>query len=327
MPDRNTQIIRQWEIIWSLRGPAGRTIKSLAAEHGVCTRTIRRDLAALESAGYPLVEEVDYTSAHGRKRWRLLEGFSNVPPVPLTREEAYAVLAATQAMRGLGDTPIGEAFSAALGKLRKAIKPLDAQMTRLCGTYLDDPEIERRYSDHRETILRLLRAVHQRELLDITYYAAHNDQVTRRTVAPIAFWRSGGELYLIAHCYLRDAPRSFRVDRFREISCSAEEHPWPEDFDPADFLRYSFGPWVGEPRSVVLRFTGYEPDYFADLAVHPTQRVASVEGGALLTLEVAPSEHLARWLAGFGAQVSVEEPQELREWVREIHLGALGLGE
>ncbi|MBD3373009.1 MAG: HTH domain-containing protein, partial [Candidatus Coatesbacteria bacterium] len=47
MPHRNSQIIRQWEIIWSIAGPPGRTIKSLAAELGVSTRTIRRDLTAL----------------------------------------------------------------------------------------------------------------------------------------------------------------------------------------------------------------------------------------------------------------------------------------
>ncbi len=327
MPNRNSQIIRQWEIIWSIAGPPGRTIKSMATELGVSTRTIRRDLIALETAGYPLVERVDYTSPHGEKRWRLLEGFSNVPPVPLTREEAYAVLAAAQSMRGLGATPIGRAFDSALAKLRKVVKPLDAELHRLSGTYLDDPEIERRYSGHTSTILRLMRAVHNRELLDISYHAAHNDQVTRRTVAPIAFWRSGGELYLIAHCYLRDAPRSFRVDRFRSIEPAAEVRPWPDGFDPADFLRHSFGPWVGEPKRIVLDFPDYAAAYFDDLHVHPTQRLSDLScGGVRLSLEVAPSEHLARWLAGFGAEVSIVEPPELRDWVREIHQGALANG-
>ncbi|MBD3372238.1 MAG: WYL domain-containing protein, partial [Candidatus Coatesbacteria bacterium] len=156
----------------------------------------------------------------------------------------------------------------------------------------------------------------------ISYHAAHNDQITRRTVAPIAFWRSGGELYLIAHCYLRDAPRSFRVDRFRSIEPAAEEHPWPDNFDPADFLRHSFGPWVGEPKRIILDFPDYAAAYFDDLHIHPTQRLSELSGGGVrLSLEVAPSEHLARWLAGFGAEVSIVEPPELRDWVREIHVG------
>ena len=38
-----------------------------------------------------------------------------------------------------------------------------------------------------------------------------------------------------------------------------------------------------------------------------------------MRLRVAPSLHLARWLAGFGGEVRIKEPLELREWVREIH--------
>jgi hypothetical protein len=53
-------------------------------------------------------------------------------------------------MQGLKDTPIGEAFRSVLSKLRKAIKPLEMEMATLSGTYLDDPEIERNYAEHRE---------------------------------------------------------------------------------------------------------------------------------------------------------------------------------
>jgi len=95
-------------------------------------------------------------------------------------------------MRGLKDTPIGEAFASVLSKLRKALKPLEMEMATLSGTYLDDPDIERNYTEHRETIAQLMRALHQRQLLDIVYHAAHSDQQTVRTVTPLCFWKSGG---------------------------------------------------------------------------------------------------------------------------------------
>jgi len=321
---RNDQLIRQWEILWSLVGPPGRTVKEMAEEYGVNTRTIQRDLEALESAGYPLVDEEAPTSPSLEKSWRLVQGFSHLPPIPMTREEAFAVLAAAQAMRGFKDTPIGEAFRSVLSKLRKAIKPLEMEMATLSGTYLDDPEIERNYAEHRETIDQLMRALHRRQLLDIVYHAAHNDQVTERTVAPLCFWKSGGELYLIAHCYMRNAPRSFRVDRFVSAKPSAAELPWPEGFDPVDFLRYSFGPWVGEPKEVVLEFPAYEKNQFDNLQVHPTQRVKPLAGGGVeLRMKVAPSLNLAQWLTGFGGDVRVIEPPELREWVLNLHRGGI----
>ena len=56
---RNAEVIRQWTILREIeraRG-AGVTIDDLASLCGVTTRTIRRDLQALEEAGFPLYDD------------------------------------------------------------------------------------------------------------------------------------------------------------------------------------------------------------------------------------------------------------------------------
>jgi len=56
---RNAEVVRQWTILREIeraRG-AGVTIDDLATLCGVTTRTIRRDLQALEEAGFPLFDE------------------------------------------------------------------------------------------------------------------------------------------------------------------------------------------------------------------------------------------------------------------------------
>jgi predicted DNA-binding transcriptional regulator YafY len=323
---RNQQLVRQWLLLKTL-GHYGKTIKELARELDVTERTIRRDLHAVEDAGFPVYDELiegDARAEPGEKRWRLIPEYDRLPPIPLSRDEAFAVLAAARALGHLEDTPIGEAFGTLVEKLRRAITPLERELSELSGTYLDDAEIERSYAAERETIEVLLAAINKRRLLDVTYHAAHTDAVTERTIAPYCFWRSGGELYVIAHCYLRGEARSFRVDRFRRVAVSAEEREWPADFDPVDFIRYSFGPWVGEPKEVVLRFTGVSADYVEGLKVHQTQQQRRRDDGSLeLGLRVAPSINLAQWLAGFGGDVLVEKPRELRRWVAELHAGGL----
>lgn len=72
-PGRNHQLIRQWRIL--LRLATARVATSyyaLAADHGVSSRTVRRDLAALQEAGFPIVDEIvdDDTGTVG---WRLME--------------------------------------------------------------------------------------------------------------------------------------------------------------------------------------------------------------------------------------------------------------
>ena len=66
---RNAEVIRQWTILREIeraRG-AGVTIDDLAALCDVTTRTIRRDLQALEEAGFPLFD--DKGRDDGKTRW------------------------------------------------------------------------------------------------------------------------------------------------------------------------------------------------------------------------------------------------------------------
>ncbi|MEO7891216.1 MAG: HTH domain-containing protein [Vicinamibacterales bacterium] len=62
---RNRTLIRALGIVRRLDGAkVGATLAELAADSGVCTRTIRRDLEAIESAGIPLVSDE-------ARRWRV----------------------------------------------------------------------------------------------------------------------------------------------------------------------------------------------------------------------------------------------------------------
>ena len=57
---RNQEVIRQWKVLHALESSRhGVTIDALADELEVTTRTIRRDLAALQEAGFPLYDERD----------------------------------------------------------------------------------------------------------------------------------------------------------------------------------------------------------------------------------------------------------------------------
>jgi predicted DNA-binding transcriptional regulator YafY len=66
---RNQEVIRQWKVLHALDSSRqGMSIDTMARDLEVTTRTIRRDLAALQEAGFPLYDEKD---EHGRTRWYL----------------------------------------------------------------------------------------------------------------------------------------------------------------------------------------------------------------------------------------------------------------
>ena len=64
---RNSELIRQWTLLQRIATTRGNTIPKLAADLDVSTRTIRRDLVALQQAGFPIYDEV----VNGTKFWRV----------------------------------------------------------------------------------------------------------------------------------------------------------------------------------------------------------------------------------------------------------------
>ena len=84
---RNAQLIRQWAILKQIEHNRWTTIMDLADHHVVSTKTIRRDLAALMEAGFPLYDE----RYDGKVYWRLNEEYKGLPLASLSLSETAAL--------------------------------------------------------------------------------------------------------------------------------------------------------------------------------------------------------------------------------------------
>lgn len=71
--ERLRTLTRTWRLIAILRSSGGATLPALARSLDVCQRTIRRDLAALQSAGLAIY---DIRGDEGGRRWRLVKATS-----------------------------------------------------------------------------------------------------------------------------------------------------------------------------------------------------------------------------------------------------------
>src|SRR5713101_5485588 len=102
---RNSEVIRQWTILREIeqaRG-GGVTIDELASRCDVTTRTIRRDLQALEEAGFPLYD--DRTHDDGHTRWRINGQAFKGLAAGLTLAELCALYFSRTLLESLSGTP------------------------------------------------------------------------------------------------------------------------------------------------------------------------------------------------------------------------------
>src|SRR5438876_2430164 len=114
---RNAQLIRQWAILKQIEHNRWTTIVDLADHHVVSTKTIRRDLAALMEAGFPLYDE----RYEGRVYWRLNEEYKGLPLATLSLSEIAALYFSKKLVVNLAAPPFSTDIASAFKKIESAL--------------------------------------------------------------------------------------------------------------------------------------------------------------------------------------------------------------
>lgn len=183
-------------------GQRGRTSGSLAEQFEVSTRTVKRDLAALEQAGMPI-----WTERGPGGGYRLLPSSRDLPPLQLTAGEAAAIAIALGSQPHL---PFAADGRAALTKLLAVMEP---------GARHEAGGIASRVwvggaASERGAAARVLdEAMRQSRIALIDYVDATGHRSEERPVEPMAFVQVSGVWYLLGWCSWRSAGRWFRLDR------------------------------------------------------------------------------------------------------------------
>src|SRR5262249_27616679 len=114
---RNAQLIRQWAILKQIETNRWTTIVDMAEHHVVSTKTIRRDLAALMEAGFPLYNE----RYEGHVYWRLNEEYQGLPLASFSLSEIAALYFSKKLVIYLVAPPVSTDIASAFKKIESAL--------------------------------------------------------------------------------------------------------------------------------------------------------------------------------------------------------------
>jgi predicted DNA-binding transcriptional regulator YafY len=315
---RGDQLIRQWRLLQRLGHFGGFTIAEGTRDLKCSVRTVWRDLTVLQDAGFPVYN--DPRADGHRSVWRLEPGFQHRLPLPLTLPEAIALLVS---QRWVAATTGVSAFRPAMNSVIDKLKALfgkseidlidrmaDAVGVRAPGGKLLEPAAEHLDAIHV--------AIAERRSLQLRYYSMSRDAETERRVDPYHVTEFDGGLYLVGHCQVREAVRIFAVERIRNAEITTNRFTRPADFDADTYLRDAWGIIRGDLVHVKVRFSKTVTRYVRDRRWHTSQQVRDLpSGGIELTLQVADTFEVRRWLLGFGVDAEVLEPLALREALRQ----------
>lgn len=318
---RGDQLSRQWRLLLYLSNSAqGKRLKQIAEEVECSERNARRDIVALQAAGFAI-----YSEKVGQSTvWKMSDAFRQNPPIPLSTVEIIALLLAESELRGASDF-ISEAFSTVTDKILKSRPPdFRQQMELLQERFYGGAVTSSKPATSTPQAIyeSIAGAIASNQVIAVTYRNASGDHSSGRRLAPLHIWVINGSRYLVAHCYEKEQVRTFNIKRFLKVDVETQtfENKWA--FDMEKHAAETFGVYHTKPERIDLWLDPVLRNYIEDHPLHPTQVIKAQENGVTVRFHVGINESLVSRIMGFGSLARVMAPDRLAILVMEKHRSA-----
>jgi len=311
-----SQAARLHDVIRLIEARRGITLDDLAEETGVGRRTVHRDLAAIEDAGYPLVSE--WRGA--RKVFSFLTGFKNVPPISFTLHELMTLSLFRSQLDFLKGTPFHDDMETIARKVTSALPPrYAAHMERMAQVALPLLSGGRDYRRVAGPLAQLREALLYQYRVTLSYAARGRRGAESYEVDPYTLIFHKGGLYLLGYARNRKGLRTFAVERITGVVVGRERFEIPEEFSAEEQLRRAFG-IVDEPvMAVRVRFSPDVAPSVRERTWHESQQIIEEpDGGIVLTFEAGGRMEILAWVLSWGSHAELLEPAGLRGEARRI---------
>ncbi|WP_250122679.1 YafY family protein [Chroococcidiopsis sp. CCMEE 29] len=287
------------------------TARDLAERLEVSERTIHRDMEALSSAGVPVVAERGQGGG-----WSLLGSYqTTLTGLNLAEIQALFLPKPTHLLADLGWS---QAFEAALLKLLATLPDANRQQAEAVSQRIHlDPTGWHRWEEEMAAFPILQTAIWQEHQVQLTYKRS-DGKVVERLVNPLGLVAKGSVWYLVAS--VEEEVRSYRISRVQSATITDRPCIRPSEFNLAEYWQRS-----------LVEFNANLPRYGVMLRVAPDvlprlrygghfariEQIGSpdAEGCILISIRFDVQEEACAYVLGFGAQVEVLEPSQLRDRV------------
>ncbi len=308
--DRLARLLNVASILYSKgSGEAGVPVAEIARLTGMTTRTVYRDIRALE-------EELAVPVFAAKRGHYGIERRFFLPPLRLSVPEAIVLFLASRLIARWSDqydAAVVSAFTKLADALPQPIARHVAATMLAVGAHESNEPFTRSFS-------AVARGWAEGRVVELVYDPGTGTEKRTRVqpyfLEPDAALRS---VYLIGFDEPAEAMRTYKVERIRSATLTQNRYEIPDDFDPDAWLANSWGIWSSEgtPTALVrLRFDASVAHRVREAVWHRSQKLTELNGGGVeLAVRVAGVVEIQPWIMSWGGAVEVLEPAELRDAV------------
>lgn len=311
---------RLLQLVTLLQTRTGWDAKSLAAELGVSTRTLFRDLNTLEQSGIPC-------RAEDGGDYKIQQGFF-LPPIALTASEVLGLMQLTRFIGNHRERPF---HAQALSAIYKLITTVPEPLRATCGQMLSNISIEpdpKLDADGESTYFtQLQQAVDLCRACKIDYAAVNGEGQTEMEIEPYLLHHVNRAWYVLGKTDIHQEVRMLKLVRIQSLELLTRPFTKPDAYSVSSKLGKA---WrllpEGKVYKVELAFTPKVATNVTEVRWHDSQAVDwQDDGSCIMHFEVDGLNEIAWWISGYADQVHVLKPKKLQEIVARMHQSAAAL--
>ncbi len=313
---RQEMMLRHWRILRRLEEfRRGLTAEELAEEFKVSVRTIYRDLATLQEAGFPF-------SSEGREngiRYYLTKPAGVIDKMAFGPSELLALYMSSGILSQLRGTVFHEAIEMLMAKVSEVVPPSAREHFRgLEASILIESFSRRDYFQKARQIQSVLSSLRDKTVLRMVYFSPNRGELERE-VDPYCLWVMGDSLYLIGFCHLNNEIRTFLVDRIQKAVATKKTFALKSGFDFRKYTSESFRVMRGgKEEEFELKFAQPVSHLIKERIWHPSQSLqVNPDGSVSLVFKARGLDEVKSWTLSFGEFAEVIKPTRLREEIED----------
>ncbi|MCC9640660.1 WYL domain-containing protein [Rhodopirellula sp. JC740] len=329
---RNEQLIRQHKLLQLLEDSRfGRTLDELRGDlildlglSTLHTRTVRRDLEALQGAGYDIQNEV---LDRGRI-YRLGRNHTAVHEIAFSATELIALSIGRELLYPLMGTQYWQGIETFWNKVQEAIpEGVYEHYQRYRKVLYVSGTPSKTYEAQSGMLKTINRAILEHRVVEIKYKPVGRE-ASLRQIEPYGLAVHQNSIYVVAAApEVTDESerlRNWKLDRFTQATVTDDYFKPDPKINLNEFLGKSIGIFSGDSSTQVkIRLGNRSASYLREDPWHPEQTLEPESAGDsssdfILTVPASHPRELLPKVLALGSDAEVLEPAEYREAVADV---------
>ncbi|MBC8180428.1 WYL domain-containing protein [candidate division KSB1 bacterium] len=183
------------------------------------------------------------------------------------------------------------------------------------------------YTGHHQIIRRLIKAMDEKKVCEITYKRIMADRAKVFYIKPLKIFSYKDTIYL--HARMAKTPGKIykepdfdpllAIHRIKNLEITETSFEFLKDYDFEKFFNQNFGVIKDEAFEVEVEFTGYPAKYIAERIWSPDQKLTEKKDGTVkLKFNASSKPEVISWILSFRDEAKVIRPKWLVKKVVKI---------